>query len=99
MIAIYDQFEMASHPVVQKAIEVKWNMYGRRDTWMKLILTCFQLILWMILAYTFPDNHNYYTPLTKNGWKIGLEAVIIMSWFYLFAEVGRRISYDLSLPI
>ena len=90
LIAIYDQFELASHPVVQKAIECKWQLYGKSHTSTRLVLTMLHLILWLVLAYEFQDNHNYYTPLKTNGWKIALEALIILSWAYFFWEEMKK---------
>ena len=87
MIAIYDQLELVEHPVIQKAIAVKWRLYGKRDTWTKVTWTTLHTILWLILAYDFPDNHEHYTPLSKNAWKIVIEIVIILSWVYFVSEV------------
>ena len=90
LIAIYDQFELAAHPVVQKAIEVKWKLYGKRYTCSRLAMTLFHLILWLVLAYDFHDNHDYYTPLKTNGWKIAFEALIILSWAFFFWEEMKK---------
>ena len=90
LIAIYDQFELASHPVVQKAIEVKWLLYGKKHTCTRLVMTLLHLILWLVLAYEFQDNHDYYTPLKTNGWKIPVEVLIVLSGGFFFGEEMKK---------
>jgi len=84
MITIYDDIELIMHPVVQKAIQVKWKLFGRMDTIRKLFITILYLICWLVLAYTFTDNRDYYQPWSENGWKIAFEALIIIFALYFF---------------
>lgn len=89
MITIYDDIELIMHPVVQKAIQVKWKLFGRMDTIRKLFITILYLICWLVLAYTFTDNRDYYQPWSENGWKIAFEALIIIFALYFFYMVNE----------
>lgn len=76
------------HPVIQKAIHVKWKFYGKWDTIWKLLITFFYSIAWLVLAYHFPDERTYYTPWKSNGWKILFEVLIIVFALYFLIEVS-----------
>ena len=76
------------HPVIQKAIHVKWKFYGKWDTMWKLLITLFYCIAWLVLAYHFPDERTYYTPWKSNGWKIIFEVLIIVFALYFLIEVS-----------
>lgn len=86
IITIYEDINLIMHPVIQKAIEVKWNLFGRNDTLRKLFITFLYLTCWLILASTFSDSkeREYYKPYDKYAWKIVPEALIIIFASYFF---------------
>lgn len=88
IITTYQDTDLIMHPVIQKAIHVKWKFYGKWDTIWKLLITFFYSIAWLVLAYHFPDERTYYTPWKSNGWKILFEVLIIVFALYFLIEVS-----------
>lgn len=88
IITTYQDTDLIMHPVIQKAIHVKWKFYGKWDTIWKLLITFFYSIAWLVLAYHFPDERTYYAPFKSNGWKILFEVLIIVFALYFLIEVS-----------
>lgn len=75
------------HPVIQKAIDIKWKLFGRMDTVRKLFITLIYLVCWLVLAYTFRDDNTYYRPWSSQGWKIAFELLVVAFAIYFFYKV------------
>ena len=91
MVILYDQMELAAHPVIKKAVDVKWQLFGLKDTIFQLFITFAHLAFWFALAYEFPDNRVYYKPFKDNAWRIPVEILVFLTWFYFFTYVSVNV--------
>lgn len=87
-ITTHDDMDLIMHPVVQRAIEMKWNLFGRKDTLWKLFITMVYLICWLVLAYYFSDRGEFYYDSngewSHHAWTIVLEFFIIVFALYFY---------------
>lgn len=92
IITAYDDVDLIMHPVIQKSIQIKWKLFGKIDTVRKLLITLVYLACWLVLAYMYSDNNEYYYTLTEpknwttHSWKIVFEALIIIFALYFFLK-------------
>ena len=88
VITSYNDIDLIMHPVIQKCIEIKWQLFGRLDTIKKLLITFIYLLCWLILAYTLTDNDEFYYDKNgewgQHGWKMLFELFIIVFALYFF---------------
>ena len=69
--------ELIMHPIFQRLIDVKWR-YFRAEAWLDILPNVLMAILYTILACSVPQNvDNFYTPLSKNWWKIVIAIVFL----------------------
>ena len=74
-------FELVMHPIFQRLIEVKWQFFGMR-AWLGIFLNVLLSVAYTVLGITHPNNiENYYFPLSANGWRIPLEALVVILTF------------------
>lgn len=88
LITVDNDTSLIMHPVIQKSIEIKWNMFGRKDSLIKLFITFVYVACWLVLAYTFPDTSDFYFDpdgnWDENGWKVAFEIFIVIFAVYFF---------------
>lgn len=69
------------HPIFQRLIDVKWR-YFRLEAWLDILPNALMAIFYTILACSVPQEVNkFYSPLTKNWWKIVIEVVFVVITF------------------
>jgi len=69
------------HPIFQRLIDVKWR-YFRLEAWLDILPNVLMAIFYTILACSVPQEVNkFYSPLTKNWWKIVIEVVFVVITF------------------
>ena len=69
------------HPIFQRLIEVKWGFFGMR-AWLGIFLNVLLTVAYTVLGITHPTNVNdYYSPLSKNAWRIPFEALVVILTF------------------
>ena len=69
------------HPIFQRLIEVKWGFFGMR-AWLGIFLNVLLSVAYTVLGITHPRNvSDYYYPFSKNGWRIPLEALVVILTF------------------
>lgn len=69
------------HPIFQRLIEVKWTFFGMK-AWQGILLNVLLTVAYTVLGATHPNNvENYYYPLKKNGWRLPLEALVVILTF------------------
>ena len=73
------RFDIIMHPVMQRLIGVKWQMYGKWGAIFDLIINLIYTILWTVLAVTLPKKgEDMYNPLGKNTWRLIIVAILIL---------------------
>ena len=74
-----ERFDIIMHPVMQRLIGVKWNMYGKWGAILDLVINLLYTILWTVLGVTLPkEGQHLYTPLRDNVWRLILVAILIL---------------------
>ncbi|XP_028405944.1 uncharacterized protein LOC114528490 [Dendronephthya gigantea] len=74
-----ERFDIIMHPVMQRLIGVKWQMYGKWAAILDLVLNLLYTILWTILAVTLPRHgKDLYVPLVSNIWRIVIVGILIL---------------------
>lgn len=88
VIAIYNDYELVMHTVVQEAIAVKWKLFGRKDALKQIFLTLFYIILWILLVYILDtrfDTRDFQDhPYKGKEWVILVEVIVILLCIYFF---------------
>jgi len=82
MIVVYKETELVMHPVIQKLINVKWNLFARKYSWIELIVNLFFTSIWLVLAILVPRDGQFHTPVSNQAWRIVLEAIFLMMSTY-----------------
>lgn len=76
------------HPIFQRLLEVKWGFFGR-GAWLGIFLNVLLAVAYTVLGVTHPANvDSYYLPLSENGWRIPLEAAVVL---LTFNEIRKEI--------
>lgn len=78
MIVVYKETELVMHPVIQKLIDVKWNLFARKRCWIELIINLIFTMIWLALAVAIPRDGKFHTPVGEKAWRIVLESVFII---------------------
>lgn len=85
VIVQYDQMDIIMHPVFQRLLYVKWNLFGKRGSAKMLCLNFFYTVIWTILGILIPRDHRYYTPFADNWWRLILEMCgVSMTIYFIF---------------
>ena len=101
-ITAHNDLNLVMHPVIQKSIETKWKLFGRMDAIKKLSITFLYLLCWLVLAYNFSDEGEFYyskdKQLAQHAWTIVFELLIILfaSYFYWkdFVLMRKQVVYQ-----
>ena len=84
-----DCYELVTHPLFQRLIEIKWHYLGRRGAWLDIVPNALLAILYTVLGVTFPDKvSEYYRPLVSKWWRVLLEMIVLS---LLINEVRKEI--------
>ncbi len=74
-----ERYDIIMHPVMQRLIGVKWQMYGKWGAIVDLVLNLIYTILWTVLAVTLPkQGENLYSPLKSNAWRLVIVGLLIV---------------------
>ena len=88
VIVQYDQLDIIMHPVFQRLLHVKWNLFGKRGSAKILALNFLLTIIWTVLGIFLPRDFHYYLPLAENWWRPTMEALGILIIVQLIKMVG-----------
>ena len=84
-----ERFDIVMHPVIQRLIGVKWNMYGKWGAILDLVINLLYAVLWTILAVTLPQNgQDLYLPPGKNSWRLIIDILLI---FFTMLEIRKQV--------
>eukprot|EP00794_Sanderia_malayensis_P006243 gene6243-6962_t len=89
MIVIYKETDLVMHPVIQKMISVKWNLFARKKSLIDLFVNLFYTIIIFVLALLVPRDGKPYTPLEKKAWRIVLEVIFFGLTIYFVIKAIR----------
>lgn len=78
------------HPAIQKLLDVKWELFGKRHAIISNFWNIFYTLLATILTYSIPFSpyDKQFTPIDKQVWKIVLAALFFVLTFYFWIKVS-----------
>uniref|UniRef100_A0A7M5WS19 Ion transport domain-containing protein n=1 Tax=Clytia hemisphaerica TaxID=252671 RepID=A0A7M5WS19_9CNID len=90
VIVQYDQLDIIMHPVFQRLLHVKWNLFGKRGSAKMLALNFLYTLIWTILGILIPRDHRYYTPFSDMWWRPVLEiSGVSLTIYFIFMEISE----------
>ena len=87
IIVQYNQLDLIMHPVFQRLLLVKWNLFAKRGSWALVLLNLFYTLIWTFLGMFIPrgENLRYYDPLSSNWWRLVLELIgLMLTGYFIF---------------
>ena len=73
------RYDIIMHPVMQRLIGVKWQMYGKRGAIFDLMINLIYTVLWTVLAVTLPKyGKDLYVPIVPNSWRLIIGIFLIL---------------------
>ena len=87
VIVQYDQLDIIMHPVFQRLLHVKWNLFGKRGSAQMLALNLLDTLIWTILGILLPRDHQYYHPFADNWWRLAMELFGVLMTVYFIVMV------------
>jgi len=89
-----ERYDIIMHPVMQRLIGVKWQMYGKWGAILDLIINLVYTVLWTVLAVTLPNNgRDLYLPLAENSWRLLIGILLIL---FTILEIKKQIMSKIS---
>ncbi|XP_046851856.1 alpha-latrocrustotoxin-Lt1a-like [Xenia sp. Carnegie-2017] len=84
-----ERFDIVMHPVMQRLVGVKWQMYGKFGAVFDLTINLIYTTLWTVLAITLPINgRDLYLPLAQNSWRL---IVGIFLFLFTILEIRKQV--------
>ena len=90
IIVQYNQLDLIMHPVFQRLLLVKWNLFAKWGSWALVSLNLFYTLILTFLGIFIPcgEKHKYYDPLSSNWWCLVLELIALMLTGYFIFMVS-----------
>ena len=87
-----ERFDIILHPVMQRLITVKWQVYGKWGAVQGLVLNLLYAILWSGEGVTLPRyGRDLYVPLQDHVWRIAVGVLVI---FLTIVEIKKQITSE-----
>lgn len=86
VIAMYSDFNLVMHPVVQTSIDVKWKAFGRKDTIRKLIISILYCVCWVAAQFILHDTNERHSDWSEYGWGLFVEIPIVLFAIYFLVK-------------
>ena len=85
----YNQLDLIMHPVFQRLLFVKWQLFGKKGSLKLVLLNLCYTLIWTILGILNPrEGENFYEPLTKNWWRVIMELIgVSLTLYFLISEI------------
>ena len=78
-----ERFDIILHPIMQRLITVKWQMYAKRSAVSDLVLNLLYTMIWTVIGVTIPRyGHELYFPLKDHIWRLVFAALVILLTLY-----------------
>ena len=85
-----ERFDIILHPVMQRLIGVKWQMYGKWGAVQDLVLNLVYTILWTAIGVTLPKyGRDLYLPIRENVWRLTIGVLLIL---LTFVEIRKQVT-------
>ena len=87
VILQYNQLDLIMHPVFQKLLDVKWNLFGKWGTFGLVAINLFYTLIWTVLGIFLPRHgEKYYSPMSETWWRLVLEVFgVLMTVYFIFS--------------
>lgn len=86
---------LVMHPVIQKAIQIKWKLFGRKSAIFQLLLTILVVMCWLVFAFFLDDDSSLFYN-DDDQWKYVFEVLIVVMTLYFFIDEKRTIAKEMS---
>ena len=74
-----ERFDIIMHPVMQRLIAMKWQIYGKWGAVLDLVVNLVYTILWTVFAVTLSRHgRDLYFPITSNIWRVIIDIFLIL---------------------
>ena len=92
----YDQLDIIMHPVFQRLLHVKWNLFGKLGSAKILALNFILTLIWTILGIFLPRDYSFYLPIKDNWWRPVMEVIGVL----IIVQLIKIVSFNIfSLKI
>ena len=90
IIVQYNQLDLIMHPVFQRLLFVKWNLFAKWGSWALVSLNLFYTLILTFLGIFIAcgEKHKYYDLLSSNWWCLVLELIALMLTGYFIFMVS-----------
>lgn len=90
VIVQYNQLDLVMHPVFQRILHVKWNMFAKWGAWWLVSINLAYTLIWTILGILIPRDRKYYSPISSNWWRLVLELIgVVLTGYFIFMEISQ----------
>ncbi|XP_065663270.1 uncharacterized protein LOC100211734 [Hydra vulgaris] len=90
VIVQYNQLDLVMHVVFQRLLLVKWQLFAKRGSTYTLLINLYFTLIWTFLGIFIPRDRNYYSPLSKNWWRLVLEINgVMLTGYFIFMELSQ----------
>jgi hypothetical protein len=90
-----ERFDVIMHPVMQRLISVKWQMYGKWGAILDLVINVVYTILWTVLAVTLPKyGRDLYLPHGETAWRLIIGILLIL---FTVLEIRKQVMSKLPI--
>lgn len=95
VILQYNQLDLIMHPVFQKLLDVKWNLFGKWGTFGLVAINMFYTLIWTALGLFLPRHgDSYYTPISSNWWRLVLEIIgLLLTVYFIYSVRAKRCNH------
>ena len=84
-----ERYDIIMHPIMQRLIGVKWQMYGKWGAILDLIINLVYTVLWTVLAVTLPNNgRDLYLPHADTAWRLTIGILLIL---FTVLEIRKQV--------
>jgi hypothetical protein len=84
-----ERYDIIMHPVMQRLIGVKWQMYGKWGAILDLVVNLIYTVLWTVLAVTLPNNgRDLYLPHGETAWRLTIGILLIL---FTVLEIRKQV--------
>ena len=87
---MYDEVDLIMHPAIQKLMDVKWKLFGKRYAIVSNFWNIFYTILATVITFSIPMKGYdvQYTPVKDNVWKLVMAVIFFILTFYFWIKVS-----------
>ncbi|CAL1548535.1 unnamed protein product [Lymnaea stagnalis] len=80
------QYDLVSHVVFKRLLDVMWDRYGRLWAWINLLVNFMYIMLWTVIGIVVEYDKRHIYDLPDDGWRIFLFVFAALLTFYQIYE-------------